>query len=101
MDSRPGRDMVSPDCSWIPAGSMNNPPFGPFDKLMVLSLSKDFDYGLLRPPLRANLESLDSARDPELVEGQVRSTVSKPATKIFKLLRVLIHESNRFVNNAG
>jgi hypothetical protein len=51
---------------------MNNPPFGPFDKLMVLSLSKDFDCGLFRPPLRASLESLDSARDPELVEGRVR-----------------------------
>jgi hypothetical protein len=50
---------------------MNNPPSGSFDKLMVLSLSKDFDSGLYRPPPRANLESLDSARDPELVEGRV------------------------------
>ena len=57
---------------------MNNPPSGPFDKLMVLSLSKDFDFGLFGPPLRANLESLDFARDPEHVEGQVRSTQSKP-----------------------
>jgi hypothetical protein len=67
---------------------MNNPPSGPFDKLMVLSLSKDFDSGLYRPPLRANLE-------------RVRSTLSKPGTKIFNLLRVLIHESKRSVNNAG
>jgi len=44
-----------------------------------------FDCGLFRPPLRASLE-------------RVRSTLSKPATKIFNLLRVLIHESWRFVN---
>jgi len=31
----------------------------------------------------------------------VGSTLSKPATKIFNLLRVLIHEYSRFVNNAG
>jgi len=31
----------------------------------------------------------------------VRSTLSKPATKAFDSLRVLIHESFRFVNNAG
>ena len=28
-------------------------------------LAEGFDCGLLRPPLRASLESLDSARDPE------------------------------------
>jgi hypothetical protein len=72
---------------------MENPPFGPFDKLIVPSLSRDFDYGLFRPPLRASLASLDSTRDPELVEGRVPSTLSKLATTIFNLLRVLIHES--------
>ena len=41
-----------------------------------------------RPPLRVSLE-------------RVESTLSKPATKIFNLLRVLIRESKRFVNNAG
>ncbi len=41
-----------------------------------------------RPPLRVSLE-------------RVQRTLSKPATKVFKLLRVLIHESKRFVNNAG
>jgi hypothetical protein len=29
------------------------------------------------------------------------STLSKPVSKIFNLLRVLIHESSGFVNNAG
>ena len=53
---------------------------GPSASLRVLSLSKDFDSGLCRSPLRASLE-------------QVQSTLSKPATKIFTLLRVLIHES--------
>ena len=67
---------------------MNNPPKGPSASLRVLSLSKDFDSGLYGPPLRANLE-------------RARSTLSKPATKIFNLLRVLIHESKRFVNSAG
>jgi hypothetical protein len=47
-----------------------------------------FDSGLYGPPLRANLE-------------RARSTLSKPATKTFNLLRVLIHESKRFVNNAS
>jgi hypothetical protein len=32
-------------------------------------LAEGFDCGLFRPPLRASLESLDLARDPELVEG--------------------------------
>jgi hypothetical protein len=64
-----------PDVSWIPPGSMKIHPSG-------------FDYGLFRPPLRASLE-------------RVQSTLSNPATKIFNLLRVLIHESKRFVNNAG
>jgi hypothetical protein len=50
---------------------MNNPPPGPSASLGALSLPKDFDCGLFRPPLRASLESLDFARDPELVEGQV------------------------------
>jgi hypothetical protein len=31
--------------------------------------AEGFDYGLFWPPLRASLESLDLARDPELVEG--------------------------------
>ena len=31
-------------------------PSGPFDELRVPSLSRDFDYGLFRPSLRANLE---------------------------------------------
>jgi hypothetical protein len=35
-----------------------------------LSLSKDFDCGFFKPPLRVSLESLDFTRDPELVEGQ-------------------------------
>jgi hypothetical protein len=49
---------------------MNNPPSGPFDKLMVLSLSKDFDFGLFRPPLRAC---------PELVEGLTLSGCEAPS----------------------
>ncbi len=47
---------------------MNYPPFGPFDKLMVLSLSKDFDSGLTG--LRSGLAL-----------SKVRSTASKPARK--------------------
>ena len=39
-----------------PFGFKNNPPYGPFDKLMVLSLSKDFDCGFFKPPLRVSLE---------------------------------------------
>ena len=39
----------------------------------------DFDDGLFRPPLRVSLE-------------RVGSTLSKPATKIFNVVRVLIHE---------
>ena len=64
-------------------------------------LVEGFDCGLFRPPLRASLESLDFARDPEHVEGRVRSTLSKPATKIFVCLQELIHEFKEFVNYAG
>jgi len=39
-----------------PFGFKNNPPYGPFDKLMVLSLSKDFDCGFFKPPLRVSPE---------------------------------------------
>jgi hypothetical protein len=35
---------------------MNNPPCGPFDRLTVPSLPRDFDSGPSRPPLRAGLE---------------------------------------------
>ncbi len=71
---------------------------------------KGFDSGLFRPSLRASLESLDFARDPELVEGRVRkhpvetvrlSSRPKPATKILLCLQVLIHEFSEFVNYAG
>jgi len=45
-----------------PACFMNNPPSGPFDELRVPSLSRDFDYGLFRPSLRANLEQGEKHR---------------------------------------
>jgi hypothetical protein len=56
------------------------------------SLSRDFDYGLFRPPLRASLDLPSLSRDfdyglfrPPLRASleRVRSTLSKPATKIF------------------
>jgi hypothetical protein len=36
-----------------------------------------------------------------LALSRCESTLSQRATKIFNLLRVFIHESSRFVNNAG
>ncbi len=53
------------------------------------SLSRDFDYGLFRPPLRASLESLDFTWDPELVEGQGAKHPVETRNKDFQFVRVL------------
>ena len=63
--------------------------------------AEGFDCGLFRPPLRANLESLDSLGILSLSKDEVRSTLSKPATKISLRLQALIHEFTEFVNYAG
>jgi hypothetical protein len=84
-----------------------------------------FDYGPMKtgPSLRANPESLDVARDPEPVEGHVRSTVSwfdrstqrlstgklttpsrvegKSASKPGASWQTVMNESEAFMNNPG
>ena len=62
---------------------MNNPPFGPFDKLMVLSLSKDFDCGLFRPPLRASLERV--RKHPVETRNQDLQSVAGAYSRILKI----------------
>jgi hypothetical protein len=50
--------------------------------------------------LRASTPAFAGLRSG-LALSWVRSTQSKPATKIFLRLQVLIHELKEFVNNAG
>ncbi len=58
---------------------MNNQAMGPFESPQGPEPVEGLRLRPFRPPLRASLE-------------RAESTLSKPATKILNLLRVLIHE---------
>ena len=70
-------------------------------------LAEGFDHGLSRPLLRVHPEPVEglalspaSTRDKAPCRNRSAELTAEARKKVFKL-RVLIHESERFVNIAG
>ncbi len=83
---------------------MNSPPYGPFDRLTVPSLSRDFDSGLagLRSGLaRFSLEPFGRLRVPSLSRDTLRSSMSKPARTRPACRQAVMSEAVGFANNPG